>query len=253
MPPATTADNGGFAFLVTIRPRDYSLELEEKVKKYILEKVQPDWHLGVREKSNHSHWTLFLHDGEQRSNLITKFLNNPLKDLADDEKSLFRRYDRNLKTGAVVNLTTLGAVAEYLSGEFDKKIDDDFEVISEKLPEPDDISELEEYLPATNGLKRKRQCSVWYACAAEKYKGPKPCAESDVLGYLNTRMYVEKDLDIIPDMRILKQKTVALVRYINSEGSPTYNDATLLDCEHQLAGRKRYAALSAHRDYMPFA
>lgn len=241
MPPSASADNGGFAWFITIRPRDYTDELEQAVITYITEKLKPDWHLGVREKGNHSHWTIFTNKGIQRSNLITQFLNNPLKGYTDDEKKLFRTYNRESKTGAVLNCTTLGVVAEYLSGEFDKKLDDDFEVISENLPAPEDISELEEYLPAVDGLKRKRQISVWYALQAQEYKErdmPKLVTEETVLSFLNHRMYVWKDMDILADQKKLKEKVRCLVRYMNEDGSATYNDRQLLDEDDMLHAKK---------------
>ena len=256
MPPATTADNGGFAFMVTVRPREYDEQVEAAMLEYIDGKV--DHFLAVREKGNHSHWALFFHKGVQRSNLITMLLRGPLKSYFDeDEAKLFRRYDRERKTGAVINMTTLGIVAQYLSGEFDKKEFDEFLVIDEKLPSSEDISELEEYLPAVDGLKRKRQVSVWYAQQAEKYKlkdMPMPATERTVLQFLNTRMYVDKDIDILADQRILKQKTVALVRYINEDGSATYNDGHLLDEDNCLAGRKSqkvHVQARAYRAFIP--
>lgn len=245
MPPSASADNGGFAWMITIRPREYSMELESSVHEFITEGLNPTWWLGVREKGNHSHWAVFLDKGQQRSNLITRFLNNPLKGYDEAEAKNFRRYDKETKTAAVLNMTTLGMVAEYLSGEFDKKLDDEYEVISEHLPPPEDISELEEYLPAVDGLKRKRQISVWYATQKIAYDDRKftlPATERSVLEFLNHRMYVWKDMDILADQRILKQKVRALVRYMNSDGTASYTDHQLLDEDSMMDAQKAYQA-----------
>ena len=252
MPPSASADNGGFAFLVTVRPREYDLDLEEKVRKYVLEKLKPDWHLGVREKDNHSHWTLFFNKGYQRSNLITMFLNNPLKGYDDAEKKNFRHYNREAKTGAVFNCTTLGIVSEYLSGECDKKLDDDFHVVSENLPQSDDISELEEYLPAVDGLKRKRQISVWYALQEEEYvkqELPVPTDEETILGFLNKRMYETRDMDVLADQKKLKEKVRALVKYVNKDASATYNDNQGLDEHEMMHARKHMRRDINHAKY----
>lgn len=93
----------------------------------------------VKEKSNHLHCAIFMHDAKQRSNVIATFLNNPLKHYDDDEKKNFRKYmyDRDKKTGAVINMTTLGMVADYMSGDHEGKEQDDFEVILDKLPDGD--------------------------------------------------------------------------------------------------------------------
>lgn len=236
MAPSASADNGGFAWLVTIRPRPehFTDELIDAVKAY-LEKIKPDWHLCVIEKGNHIHAAVFMHKPDQRSNFITKWLNGPLKDWDDAEKKNFRRYDRENKTGAVLNMTTLGIVAEYLSGEYKDKINDEFEVLSEHLPAAEDISELEEYLPAVDGLKRKRQMSVWYAQMEEEFyklKKDSPIPgitdqgihESSILKFVQHKMYVARDMDVIADERILQQKVRALVAYMSSTATGRYQD-----------------------------
>lgn len=221
MPPATNADNGGFAWMLTIRPRGehFTDELVESVQNYIVNKLQPDWHLIVKEKGNHLHCAVFLHDPKQRSNIITQFLNNPLKDYDDTEKKNFRKYDKEKKSGAVINMTTLGMVSDYLSGEFDGKEDDEYVVISEKLPDNDDISELEEYLPAVDGLKRKRQISVWYANLEAEYRQMHPNTEvmneEEALRFIQYKMFTAKDMDIIADQCILRQKVRSFVPYFN--------------------------------------
>lgn len=228
MPPNASADNGGFAWLLTIRPRGehFNDDLVQAVSKYV-DTLGADWHLIVMEKGNHLHCAVFLHEPQQRSNLITKFINNPLKGFDDDEKKNFRKYDRASKTGAVLNMTTLGMVAEYLSGDFDRKLEDEFEVISEHLPPAEDISELEEYLPAVDGLKRKRQVSVWFAKLAEDYRkdrGDTTMTESEALSYIQYRMFVAKDMDIIADQRILRQKVRSFVPYFNGVVPDHYSD-----------------------------
>jgi len=214
--------------MVTIRPKaeNFTEDLVLSVKDYIVDKWQPDWHLIAMEKGNHLHCAMFLHEPQQRSNVITKFLNNPLKAYDDDEKKNFRRFDRASKTGAVLQLTTLGIVAEYLSGEFERKLEDEFEIISERLPE--DISELEEYLPAVNGLKRKRQVSVWYSTLEAEFRAARPdvevITEADALLFVQTKMFVSRDMDIIADQRILRQKIRSFVPYFNKEAIGYYTD-----------------------------
>ena len=244
MPPSASADNGGFAWMVTIRPREqnFSDQLVSNVKAYIENTLRPDWHLAVIEKGNHIHTAIFMHKPFQRSNFITNWLNNPLKGFDEDEKKNFRKYDRERKTGAVVNMTTLGIVAEYLSGEFDRKLGDDFEVLTEHLPAAEDISELEEYLPAVDGLKRKRHMSVWYAKQEEYYKTLKaehpipgitdsPLSEMSLLAMIQHRMYVERDMDIIADERILQQRVRALLAFMRREATGAYQDP------HRVAGK----------------
>lgn len=229
MPPSASADNGGFAYLITIRPRGetFTEDLVDDVRKYVETKVGADWHLIVKEKGNHLHCAVFLHEPQQRSNLATKWLNNPLKDYDEKEARNFRRYDNINKTGAVLNMTTLGTVSEYLSGEFDRKLDDEFEVISEHLPPATDISELEEYLPAVNGLKRKRQTNVWLAKLAEDYRkdrGEAVMTEALALNYVQYRFFVSKDMEIIFDQRILRQKLRSFVPFFNGVVLDYYTD-----------------------------
>ena len=242
MPPNASADNGGFAWMITIRPRgeNFTDELIQDVKAYVEEKLKPDWYLLVIEKSNHIHAAIFLHNPLQRSNLITNWCNNPLKGWSDDEKRNFRKWNREEKTGAVMNMTTLQMVSEYLSGEFDTKLGDDFEILAEKLPPADDTALLEEYLPAVNGLKRKRQISVWYAAQEEAYKQaareiPRenslldgitnaPLNEMTLLAFLQHRMYVVREIEIIADERILQQKVRALLAYMRREATGFYQD-----------------------------
>ena len=231
MPPNASADNGGFAFSITVRPRaeHFTDELVDTFCEYVETTMGADWYLIVKEKGNHLHAAVFLHEPQQRSNFITKLLNNPLRVYDEDEKRNFRKYDRTSKTGAVINLTSLGFVAEYLSGEFDRKLDDEFEVLKEHLPPATDISELEEYLPAVDGLKRKRQISVWYAKLAEDYRKDRPdsheeMTEDEALDYIQYRMFVVKDMDIIADQRILRMKVRSFVPYFNGKVPNIYLD-----------------------------
>lgn len=230
MPPKTSADNGGFAWFVTIRPKPehFNEQLEDDVIKYVETKLKPDWWLLVKEKGNHLHCAVFMHDPEQRSNFVTKWLNNPLKNYEDEEKKNFRRYDREKKSGAVLQMTTLGTVVEYLSGDYGDKAEDEFEVLSEKLPPVEDISELEEYLPAVNGLKRKRQMSVWYAELEEDFKEKHPditvMTEALALRYVQRRMFCLRDMEVMADQRILRQKLRSFVSYFNQEVSGFYTD-----------------------------
>ncbi len=254
MPPSASADNGGFAWFTTFRPREYTEERRDKFVNYVENLEGLDWHWIVEEKGNHIHCVTFMHTGWQRSNWITGFLgpkeakksNAPLFSLDDDEKANFRRAPKEGK-GAVKNCTSIEVIREYLSGEYARKVDDEFQVLSENLPDEDDIAELETYLPRVDGLKRKRICSQWYAMQAEHMtaaKIPKPCTERQVLGFINNRMYVKKDIDIIADQKLLKQKVVALVKYYNEDDSPKYNDMTLLDDDMNLNYLKKMLARS---------
>ena len=258
MPPISGADNGGFAWMLTFRPRpeNFTDQLVDTVTSFIKDKLEPDWHLIVKERGNHLHAAIFLHKPTQRGNLIHKFIgdtrvrtsNAPLQHWDDSEKKNFSRYDRERKTGAVINMTTLGLIAEYLSGEFDSKLGDDFEVISEHLPDASDISELEEYLPAVDGLKKKRQISVWYSQMEECYKeavksklkipvgvhgdGEKMyrcisemrLVETTLVSLIQYRMWVVRDMDVIADDRIVQQRARALLGFIQQVAWGSYQD-----------------------------
>jgi hypothetical protein len=248
MPPISGADNGGFAWLLTFRPRpeNFTDDLVDAVTEFITTKLDADWHWVVKEKGNHLHAAIFLHKPQQRPNIITKFIGDPryktsyapLRHWSDEEKKNFSRYDRERKTGAVINMTTLGAVASYLSGEFDSKLGDDFEVISQKLPPAEDISELEQYLPAVDGLKRKRQISVWYAQQEEYFNNAKkertipeitdaPLSERTLVYFLQHRMWVARDMENLADQRILQQKARALLGYMQKVATGRYTDPKL--------------------------
>ena len=271
MPPSSTADNGGFAWFVTLRPRaeTYTKPLRDRFVRHILESLKPDWHWIVEEKSNHVHAAFFLHDGQQRSNLVTGFLGKatakrsdaPLFLLDEQEKANFRRFTKDGKA-AVKNLTTVQCITEYLSGEYARKVDDDFLVLSENLPDDEDISELEEYLPCVDGLKRKRQRSPWYHQAEAAYfefrkahpaEYPFPTDERHVLRFVNKSMYATRTMDVIADQKILKARVVALVKFINMYEGDEYNDITLLDCESQLKGRKKHKAIMDSQRFNVFA
>ena len=141
-------------------------------------------------------------------------------------------------------MTSLFLISEYLSGEYYAKLGDEFEVLSEHLPPADDISELEEYLPAVDGLKRKRQLSVWYAQMEEYWYAQmamkdsplRDCLyidpetqdpelnESNLLGLAQYRMWVARDMELISDERILQQKVRALLGFMKKEVTGRYED-----------------------------
>ena len=83
--------------------------------------------------------------------------------------------------------------------------------------------------------------SVWYAKQEEYYKTLKaehpikgitdsPLSEMSLLAMIQHRMYVERDMDIIADERILQQRVRALLAFMKREAAGAYQDP------HRVAG-----------------
>lgn len=242
MPPSSTAVGGGFAFQITVRPRaeHFTDDLVDAFCDYVENKMGCDFHLIVKEKDNHLHAAVFLHEPQQRSNLITKLLNNPLRGYDEDEQRNFRRLTKSggSTKGAVTQMYNTGMVVNYLSGEHEGKEDDAYEVLSSNLPDDDDISELEEYLPAAGGLKKSQQITSWCAKMEahfrEKHPDVEEMTEKIALVFVQTRMFVTRDMDIIYDQKVLRQKIRAFVPYFNKKAPGYYLDykAEVLPTEH---------------------
>lgn len=231
MPPDPAFHGGCNAFVVTVRPREehFSDELVDSVRTYVETKIGADWHLIVKEKGNHLHCAVFLHEPQQRSNFATKWLNNPLRDYDEQERRNFRKWDNARNTSAIKGMTSLHMVTEYLSGQYEGKEDDDFEVVSENLPSSDDISELEEYLPAVNGLKKDKDnirswCGKMEPLFREKHPDVEVMTEALALMFIQTKMFVDRDMDIIYDQRILRQKVRSFVPFFNKNAPGYYLD-----------------------------
>lgn len=229
MPPATSADNGSFAYLITIRPRagNYTRERVNNVLSWLEQSKEqkkvniiPDWIFAVEEESNHAHICVFLHYPYQRGNLVKELLKHPLQWMDHDEAKNFSSYNRLTNQAACKSITSVEVVASYLSGgaHYAAKEDRPFEVLLAQLPEDGDISALEEYLPAVDGLKRKRQISVWYA-EQERLLQAEGVATSaitlpEIHTYLARRMFKDRDMEICVDPRILRQRINGLYAYM---------------------------------------
>ena len=77
-----------------------------------------------------------------------------IPDWDKDEKANFRRWDINSKTGAVKTNTNLEVITDYLDGTRDSKSDDKYEIVCQNLP--DDLSDLEIWIPEVGALERKK-------------------------------------------------------------------------------------------------
>lgn len=147
---------GSFAFFATFRPRGgITDEVINRLIAY-MPIICRYWTI-VEEKvgeERHVHVCLFLHKAQQRSNIVTMLTRRIIYDWDDDEKKNFRRWCRNLGTGAVKVLTNLEVITSYLSGEYARKSEDYFAIVDRKLPE--DLSELESFVPQVGALLRPK-------------------------------------------------------------------------------------------------
>lgn len=217
-------DNGGqHAFFTTVRPRHWDPAYIDRS----YEKVSSSpYFLIVQEDLNHLHIVEFLHRPVTRSNYITNWLNKPLKEYDESERKLFRKYDRDTASGAVITVKDLNLISGYLSGDYASKSERPFSILAARLPK--DLSHLEEFLPSINGLKGKRSVSIWYkgreAIFKEEHPDHKYVSECDLLVWYNRHMNIIRDFEVIADPRILKQKIRALKNFINKSDTPFYSD-----------------------------
>lgn len=155
------SNGGSLAFFATFRPRGgIQPSTVERIVKYSANTC--NWWFIVREKEGveaHVHWVAFPKKPMQRSNFITNCTTNILKPENWDEQSKanFRHWDKEKKTGAVKVCTHLDVIVDYLSGNREAKIGDKCEVIDQHIP--DDLADLEEFLPAVGALERPK--NLW--------------------------------------------------------------------------------------------
>lgn len=152
----TKTDGGCLAYFATLRPRRGISDSDLRRLTDWLPSVAQHWLVVVEKEgeARHAHAAIFPHKPQQRSNICTMLLRNVASQWDDDEKANLRRFDRKSGTGAVKTLTSVELITEYLNGTYATKSDDPFYILSEKLP--DDLSELESFIPDVGQLKRAK-------------------------------------------------------------------------------------------------
>lgn len=229
MPPI--GDNGIFAFFITIRPRieEFTDSFVKSTVSYVLSLPDLEYNFIVQEGHgddyDHLHLVLFFAKGKKRENLCAMIANSCLKECTPETVRNFKKW-RTDGSASVKAATSLDLITSYLSGEHSSKLGDPNTVLSNNLPE-EDLSSLEQYLPAVDGLKKKRNISIWYAQQKKYFLDDYPdvpISEATVLMFLKRRMFTTKDMDVISDPRILRQKCRALVSYMTNDEDPTYSD-----------------------------
>jgi len=133
------------------------------------------WWFIVKEKDGedgHLHCVFISRRCVQRSNIISGYLKHPLADWDDASKENLRHWDVAKCTGAWKHLTSLNVITDYLSGNRESKKGDAYQVISSELPE--DLSELEKYIPDVGELKRPKNiwCHTLHDQLIERFKWP---------------------------------------------------------------------------------
>ena len=89
---------------------------------------------------------------------------------------------------------------------------------------PDDY---EPAFPPKDDKQIARPISIWYTKWEKIYIDDGcalPATESSVLAFLKRHMFVVRDMEVIPDMRILQMKVKALVAFLTHDESPSYLD-----------------------------
>lgn len=127
----------------------------QRIRQY-LEKTSLWWFI-VREKSgvdSHLHIVDFLKRPQQRCNYIFQFQKHCLASWTDAERHNHKYWNHTTNQAAVKSTTSLELITDYLSGTRKEKSDDPFEIIDKHLP--DDLSELETFLPDVGALKRPK-------------------------------------------------------------------------------------------------
>lgn len=109
------------------------------------EKLAPETHFHIVELTNKE---------QQRSNYITTFQKWCMAEWSDIERSNHRSYNRSRKSGAVLQVTSLHVITDYLDGTRESKGGDHFKVLLDNLPE--DLSVLEEFIPDVGGIKQRK-------------------------------------------------------------------------------------------------
>lgn len=148
-------DNGGaWAYFSTLRPRDWESRPPDFESKVITRtRAESLYHIIVKENDNHLHVCSFLYKSQTRYNYSVGWFtaaDSPCNFFDDEERHNLYKSPRNKKK-AVENITTTEVISSYLSGEYVKKIDKPFEILSAKLPS--DLSELEFWIPDVGALK----------------------------------------------------------------------------------------------------
>ena len=149
--------NGGcHSFFATFRPKDgITDDTVRRILDYLPEFCK-FWFV-VLEKDGperHAHVTLFPRKAMQRSNIITQLTRRCISDWDQAEKWNFRRWDKDSKTGAVKTNTNLEVITDYLDGTRASKSADKYAIVDQQLP--DDLSELETWIPQVGALERKK-------------------------------------------------------------------------------------------------
>jgi hypothetical protein len=222
--PSASAGNGGFAYFVTVRPRGGvrpGSHLEKLVINYTREICANGYYIIVAEEEDEErnlHVACFTDKPYQRFNFIRGYLRNALFSFDDDEKRNFSQYDRNKKNGCVVTMTSLGCIENYIDSTYGAKRGDSYQLLAEYLPDAECTEVLKNFLPAVDGLKRKHQISVWYLEQEKKYHElnlPKPATMYTVSAMLERRMFKDRDMEIISNLKVYREKCHALVCFIN--------------------------------------
>jgi len=151
---------GHQGWFATMRPRG---GIQDKSIKSVLQYTRKHcmWWFIVKEKDGedgHLHCVFISRRCVQRSNIISGYLKHPLADWDDASKENLRHWDVAKCTGAWKPLTSLNVITDYLSGNRESKKGDAYQVISSELPE--DLSELEKYIPDVGELKRPKKYLV---------------------------------------------------------------------------------------------
>lgn len=154
------SDKGGcYAFFATMRhqkPCEVGITDDDIAACVAYAPKMCKYWLLVAEKEGqdkHLHCVLFPHIAQQRSNVCTLLTKHCLKGWKPEEIHNFKKWNRQTGTGAVKTLTSVDLIVGYLDGTYAKKIEDKFEIVDEHLP--DDLSELEKWIPDVGKLKRR--------------------------------------------------------------------------------------------------
>ena len=225
----------GYAFMHTCRPRDGIDNAPMDVVDHLITKLEGyTYHLLVKEKeglSSHLHWIVFhsqrITDVSNYKRGYGQAMTSPLHFMYHESPVPKGTEWYNFMHNCTKQLYNTDPITEYLSGHFDKKKDDHFEILSAYLPE---VKDLSPYLtdPATLG-KPAPVLNAWYKEYEKLFLDDHPdfdpasgVSELYLSQWYNTGVYVQRRFPVITPMRAWKEKIKTLQRFLNKYDGPGY-------------------------------
>lgn len=228
----------GNSFFFTINPRDGVDNAPRDIADTLIAKILGDsfYHVLVREKEglrSHYHFVIFMRtrivDQSNYKRSYGQARKSPLHYMYEDspvpKDSEWHNFMHN---GCVKQPYNTDIITEYLSGHFEAKADDPFEMLSAHLPS--DLDHLSPWLsdPALLG-RSKPVLNAWYVQYEKLFIEDHPgfdhligVSESYLSQWYNIGVYCQRRFPIIVPTRKWKEQIKNLQRFINQYAGPGY-------------------------------